>query len=164
MTEWLLLLGMMGLAALMVYLNHRVESQMRVVSKTSPALALARDRQFLWHDQQIPLEATHIAWIMLGNSDYGTVHTLSMQDLDSVRQDIVTSDSPLGPIIAKSIELEMDMLGRGCRAASEIMYAIARIDGSGNETWLSKDGAWVARWSAEADVQNIFGEHRTVSM
>jgi hypothetical protein len=44
------------------------------------------------------------------------------------------------------------------------MYAIARIDRAGNETWLSKDGDWVARWSPDADVQNIFGDHRAVTM
>lgn len=164
MTEWLLISGLLGLAALMFYLNHRLEAKMRVVSKGSPALALARDRTILWHDQAIPWEATHVAWIMLGQGDYGTVHTLALQDIESLRQDILTADSPLGPIIAKSIEMEMDMLGRGCRAASEIMYAIARIDRAGNETWLSKDGDWVARWSADADVQNIFGDHRTVTM
>lgn len=164
MTEWLLIPGLLGLAALMFYLNHRLEAKMRVVSKGSPALALARDRTILWHDQAIPWEATHIAWIMLGEGDYGTVHTLALQDIESLRQDILTADSPLGPIITKSIELEMEMLGRGCRAASEIMYAIARIDGSGNETWLSKDRSWVARWSEDADVQNIFGDHRTVTM
>lgn len=164
MTEWIIISLLIGLALLMFLFNRRLEGQMRVVSKGSQALSISQNRTILWHDQAIPWEATHIAWIMLGQSDYGTVHTLALQDLESLRQDIVTSDSPLGPIIAKSIEMEMDMLGRGCRAASEIMYAIARIDSAGNETWLSKDGDWVARWSPDADVQNIFGDHRTVTM
>jgi len=164
MTEWIIISLLIGLAILMFRFNRRLEGQMRVVSKGSQALSISQTRTVLWHNQEVPWEATHIAWIMLGESDYGTVHTLSMQDIESVRRDIVTADSPLGPIIAKSIELEMDMLGRGCKAASEIMYAIARIDSSGNETWLSTDGAWVARWSPSADVQNIFGDHRTVSL
>jgi hypothetical protein len=164
MTEWIVIPLLISLAVLMFWLNSRVEAQMRIVTKNSPASAVTTDKRLLWQGRELPWEATHIAWIMLGHGDYGTVHTLALQDLASLRADIISADSPLGPIIAKSIELEMDMLGRGCRAASEIMYAIARIDRAGNETWLSRDGDWVARWSSDADVQNIFGDHRTVTL
>lgn len=118
----------------------------------------------MFNERIIPGDATHIAWIMLGSCEHGTVHTLCLQDLNSLDADIKAASSPIGPCIVKSIELELDMRERGCTAASELMYAIARIDREGNETWLSNHGEWVCRWSKDADIQNIFGEQRTVTM
>jgi hypothetical protein len=160
-----IIIGLLGCAVVgMFWMFRRLDSRMRIALPGSPAAAIAQQRDLLWHSQLIPPEATHIAWIMLGRSDYGTVHTLALQDIHSVRQDILEASSPMGPIITKSIELEMDMMGRGCIAASEIMYAIARIDRDGNERWLGRNGTWVSRWSPDADVQDIFGDQRSVTL
>jgi hypothetical protein len=37
-----------------------------------------------------------------------------------------------------------------------VLYAVARVDENGNETWLSRSGAWVARWSDEAEIYEVF--------
>jgi hypothetical protein len=44
------------------------------------------------------------------------------------------------------------------------MYAIARIDQDGSERWLARNGGWVSRWSPDADVQDIFGDRRSVTL
>jgi hypothetical protein len=36
------------------------------------------------------------------------------------------------------------------------MYAVARVDSDGNEYWLGRDGSWVARWSAQAEIFEVF--------
>lgn len=164
MTDAIIISLLVCAVAAMFVLCHRVESRMRVVLSGSPVAKVAQQRNLLWHSQLIPPEATHIAWIMLGRTDYGTVHTLALQDIQSVRRDIVEANSPIGPIITKSIELEMDMMTRGCTSSSEIMYAIARIDRDGSERWLARDGTWVSRWSPDADVQDVFGDQRTITL
>lgn len=109
-----------------------------------------------WHTPLVPPEATHIAWIMHGEGEGGVVHTLYLQTIDSLRAEIHDARSPWGPIITHSIELECDIRGRGCIPTSEVCYAVARIDGEGTERWLGRSGDWVARWSEEAEIYEVF--------
>jgi hypothetical protein len=164
MTDWIIIPVLLLLAAGMFWLNHKVEAQMRVASPGSAAARMQQEQVVPWHNRNLPYDATHIAWIMLGDGDMGRVHSLYLQSLESFREESAEADSAIGPIITRSIEMEMDMLDRGCKAATEIMYAIARIDTQGNECWLARDGSWVARWSNESDIQNIFGDPRTVTL
>jgi hypothetical protein len=91
-------------------------------------------------------------------------HSVDGLGVKSVREESDEADSAIGPIITRSIEMELDIIERGCKSATEIMYAIARIDRQGNECWLARDGSWVARWSEDSDIQNIFGDQRTVTL
>jgi hypothetical protein len=93
---------------------------------------------------------------MHGEGDLGTVHTLYLQTLESLRREVEESRSPWGPIITHSIELECDIRGRGCVPTSEVLYAVARVDADGNELWLSNSGAWVTRWSDDAEIYEVF--------
>ncbi len=148
----------------MFYLNRKIEANMRVVTPGSAADRIQQEHIVPWHDRELPWDATHIAWIMLGDGDMGTIHTLYLQTIESFREESDEADSPIGPIITRSIEMELDIIERGCKAATEIMYAIARIDQQGNECWLSRDGSWVARWHEDSDIQNIFGDSRVVTL
>ena len=104
----------------------------------------------------IPPDATHIAWIMHGEGEAGRVHTLYLQTLDNLRSEIVEAQSPWGPIIATSIELETDIRSRGCVPVTEVMYVIARVDRDGNERWLSRSREWVNRWDTAAQIYEVF--------
>lgn len=107
-------------------------------------------------EHSIPAEATHVAWIMHGEGEAGRVHTLYLQDLQSLRREVLESQSAWGPIIATSLELECDIRSRGCVPVSEILYVIARVDGDGTERWLSRSRTWVERWHGEAQIYEVF--------
>lgn len=109
-----------------------------------------------WHANPLPDDATHIAWIMHGSGEIGEVHALYMQSIGSLRSEILESNNAFGPIIVRSIELECDIRSRGCEPNGELQYAIARIQSDGNETWVGRNG-WVARWSKDAMVWDVFG-------
>ena len=157
MTEVLLILVALLCGAIIWHLFTRnTPPQARIVLPGHPMHRPDRAREIPWHEPRVPLAATHIAWIMHGEGDLGTVHTLYLQTLASLRQEVQDANSPWGPIIAHSIELECDIRGRGCVPTSEVMYAVARVDSDGNEYWLSRDGSWVARWSAEAEIFEVF--------
>jgi hypothetical protein len=164
MTDWIIITILLVLVAGICYLNYKVEAKMRIATPGSPAAKIQQERVIPWHDRELPWDATHIAWIMLGDGDLGRIHTLYLQTIESFREESDEADSAIGPIITRSIEMEMDIIERGCKSATEIMYAIARIDRQGNECWLALDGSWVARWSEDSDIQNIFGDQRTVTL
>ena len=94
---------------------------------------------------------------MHGNGHIGRVHTLYMQSLENLAHEVIRAKSPWGPIITHSIELECDIRDRGCVPDVEIMYAVARMDGDGNEYWLGKRGDWVNRWAEDASIYDVFG-------
>ena len=140
-----------------IVLTHKRTPEMRVVLPGDPMHRPSQEAPIPWHSKRLPRDATHIAWIMLGQGEIGSVHTLYVQTLESLKHEVAASKSPWGPIITHSIELECDIRDRGCTPASEIMYAVARIDGDGNEYWLGKHGGWVNRWASDASIYDVFG-------
>jgi len=153
---FLFIVALVGGAYLWHLLTRNVPPQARIVLPGQPMHRPDHAREIPWHTPTVPVDATHIAWIMHGEGDLGTVHTLYLQTLESLRREVEESRSPWGPIITHSIELECDIRGRGCEPTSEVLYAVARVDENGNETWLSRSGAWVARWSDEAEIYEVF--------
>jgi hypothetical protein len=141
------------LIACAVVILFRREPAMRVLLPGDP-IQQAGGKSLLGH--AIPPDATHIAWIMHGEGEAGRVHTLYLQTLDNLRSEIVEAQSPWGPIIATSIELETDIRSRGCVPVTEVMYVIARVDRDGNERWLSRSREWVNRWDTAAQIYEVF--------
>jgi len=152
----LFIVALLGGAYLWHLATRNVPPAARIVLPGHPMHRPDHAAQIPWHTPFVPVEATHIAWIMHGEGNGGVVHTLYLQTLDSLRAEILDARSPWGPIIAHSIELECDIRGRGCTPTSEVLYAVARIDGEGNEEWLGRDGDWVARWSEQAEIYEVF--------
>lgn len=157
MTEVLLgIVALLGGAYLFHIMYRNIDQRMRIVLPGSPMHRADRNRDIPWHTPRVPVDATHIAWIMLGEGEAGRVHTLYLQTLAHLRQEVESAQSPWGPIIANSIELELDIRGRGCVPISEVMYAVARVDADGSEQWLGKQGDWVSRWSESAEIFEVF--------
>lgn len=157
MIDALMFMAALGLGALIWhFLTSNPKPGMRVVLPGSPMANIQRTKEMPWHRDEIPSDATHIAWIMNGTSEVGVVHTLMMQTIGGLQHDILASNNPWGPIITKSIELECDIRSRGCEPTGELQYAIVKVDGEGNEEWLGRRG-WVNRWSKEAHVWDVFG-------
>ena len=152
----LLIIALLAGAYIWHLAMRRVPPQARIVLPGHPMHRPDHAAKIPWHQPTVPLEATHIAWIMHGQGEQGLVHTLYLQTLDSLRAEVMESRSPWGPIITHSIELECDIRGRGCVPISEVLYAVARIDADGNEEWLSKRGDWVNRWSEDAEIYEVF--------
>jgi hypothetical protein len=140
-----------------IVLTHKRTPEMRVVLPGDPMNRPDMASPIPWHNARLPRDATHIAWIMHGNGHIGRVHTLYMQSLENLAHEVIRAKSPWGPIITHSIELECDIRDRGCVPDGEIMYAVARIDGDGNEYWLGKRGDWVNRWDVDASIYDVFG-------
>jgi len=152
----LFIVALLSGAYLWHLLNRRIEQRMRVVLPGTPMHRPDISTAIPWHTPMVPLDATHIAWIMHGAGEVGNVHTLYLQTIDSLRREVDDARSPWGPIIAHSIELECDIRSRGCKPTSEVMYAVARVDDDGNEWWLSANGDWVNRWSPAAEIYEVF--------
>lgn len=146
----------LGMYALLVTLTGAV---LYLLGKREPGAAimlpgerlLKQDRQRVasFLGRAVPADATHIAWIMLGDGPSGRVHTLYLQTLDSLRDEVTSANSPWGPIIAHSIDLELDIRSRGCLPVTEVMYSVVRVDREGNEAWLTRNG-WGARWDDDS--------------
>ena len=149
----LLMLG----AVLYILLTRNRIPEMRIVMPGDPMHTTSQEAPIPWHSKRLPRDATHIAWIMHGHGEIGRVHTLYVQTLESLKHEVAASKSPWGPIITHSIELECDIRDRGCTPDGELMYAVARIDGDGNEYWLGKHGGWVNRWASDASIYDVFG-------
>jgi hypothetical protein len=156
MTDALLFIVALVGGAYLWHILRRVPPEARIVLPGSPMHRPDHAARIPWHTPTVPIDATHIAWIMHGAGDLGSVHTLYLQTLDSLRSEINDAKSPWGPIIAHSLELEFDIRGRGCVPTSEVLYAVARIDSEGNELWLADSGAWVPRWSDDATIFEVF--------
>jgi len=113
MTDALLfILALLVGAYLWHLLTRNVPPQARIVLPGHPMHRPDHAREIPWHTPTVPVDATHIAWIMHGEGDLGTVHTLYLQTLESLRREVEESRSPWGPIITHSIELECDIRGR----------------------------------------------------
>lgn len=142
------------LAGSVIYLLSRIDAGAKIMLPGSRILRQNTRGISGFLGQRIPTDATHIAWIMLGEGEAGRVHTLYLQALKSVRDDITSANSPWGPIIAHSIELECDIRSRGCIPTTEIMWAVVKVDANGNEQWLNASG-WGARWQ-EGSMFEVF--------
>ena len=162
MIETLIVLLILAVAVLWFRLNANAGIA-HVVHPNSAASKIAQHMPIPWNDRLLPPDATHIAWIMLGDAPHGRIHALHLQTLESFYADSAKANSPIGPMIVRSIELESEILALDATAASEIMYAIARVADDGLEQWLGRDGAWVSRWSNDADVMNIFGDSKRLT-
>lgn len=156
MIEWILVACLLACGIVLAIVLSRREPAMRIVLPGDPMSQPDHSKFLPWHTPSVPIDATHIAWIMHGAGEGGNVHTLYLQSLDSLRDEIVEARSPWGPVILHSIELETDIRSRGCVPISEVLYAIARVDPEGNEQWLSRSGSWVNRWAREAQIYEVF--------
>lgn len=156
MIETLAALAVVLMAVTIVVLVYRREPGARIVLPGDPMHQPDHARSIPWHSQGVPEEATHIGWIMHGEGEMGRVHTLYLQDLDSLKREVLDARSPWGPIITHSIELECDIRSRGCVPISEVCYVIARVDRDGNERWLSRSRNWVNRWDESAQIYEVF--------
>lgn len=144
------------LTGAVMYLLARRDPGARVILPGDPLHQRNEWRGGSLLGRSIPIESTHIAWIMLGEGAAGRVHTLYLQSIESLRDEADEAKSMWGPIIAHSIELECDIRGRGCMPVTELLYAVARIDSAGNERWMSKAGGWVNRWSEDAEIREVW--------
>lgn len=147
----ILLVSVIGLC---ISLTRR-DARARVILPGEP-IDRPRGERIPWHEGPVPIDATHIAWIMLGEGDQGRVHTLLLQTLENLADEVQEARSPWGPIIVHSITLECDIRSRGCVPVSEVMYAIARVDAEGNEWWMGRRGEWTSRWSDRAKIYECF--------
>lgn len=162
MIEALVIVALIAIGILWFRINS-VAGMAHVVHPNSAASKIAQHMPVPWNERLLPPDATHIAWIMLGEATHGRIHALHLQTLESFYADSAKARSPIGPMIVRSIELESEILALDATAASEIMYAIARVGEDGLEQWLGRDGAWVNRWSEHADVMNIFGDPKRLA-
>ena len=147
------------LAGAVVYLLLTREPAARILLPGDPVVREHDRRVASFMGREVPADATHIAWIMLGEGPEGRVHTLYLQTLDNLRSEITSATSPWGPIIATSIELEADIRMRGCVPVTEVMYSVVRVDRDGSEQWFGQSG-WGARWNDDAIYQVFPGQIR----
>ena len=162
MIEALVIVSLLAVAVLWFRMNS-IAGMAHVVRPKSAASKIAQHMPVPWNERLLPPDATHIAWIMLGEAAHGRIHALHLQTLESFYADSAKANSPIGPMIVRSIELESEILALDATAASEIMYAIVRVGDDGLEQWLGRDGEWVNRWSEHADVMNVFGDSKRLA-
>lgn len=156
MIEVLACIGLLSCGFCIALFMSKRTPAMRVVLPGDPLYQTKAASTIPWSGTIVPGDATHIAWIMFGAGQIGTVHTLYLQTLTNLHEEIRTAGSPIGPVIVHSVELETDIRGRGCVPTSEVMYAVVRVDDEGNETWLGRSGDWVARWAPDAQLYEVF--------
>lgn len=156
MIEISLAIALFVIACFVLHALAKTEPAMRVVLPGDPMHTPDHSQPIPWHDARVPDDATHIGWIMHGEGELGRVHTLYLQDIESLRREVLEAQSTWGPIIATSIELECDIRSRGCVPITEILYVIARVDRDGNEQWLSRSRNWVNRWDESAQIYEVF--------
>jgi hypothetical protein len=105
----------------------------------------------------IPEDATHIAWVMMGQGADGVVYSLAVQDLDAAKSEVRQSKHSHDPVITQMMMLEADLNSRGCQSTSDLRFCLARVDDDGNEHWWS-GSKWVRRWHRDAALFDVWGE------
>lgn len=116
-----------------------------------------QDARIPYYPLPLPDEATHVAFVMMGQAEHGAVYTLSVQPIDEAEREVQQSVSWADPPIRKAIELEDDLQSRGCATRGDLRFCIVKIDGEGTERWWS-GRKWVPRWHRDAALFDIWGE------
>jgi hypothetical protein len=105
----------------------------------------------------LPDEATHVAFVMMGETEHGSVYSLSVQPIEDAEQEVRRAVSWADPPIQKAIQLEDDLHARGCRTAGDLRFCVVKIDADGNQRWWS-GRKWVPRWHRDAALFDIWGD------
>jgi hypothetical protein len=105
----------------------------------------------------VPDDATHVAWVMMGQGQNGTVYSLAVQDILAAEMACRAARHTYDPVIQQMIVLESDLVGRGCNSTGDLRFCLARVDDEGTEHWWS-GSRWVKRWHRDAALFDVWGE------
>lgn len=110
-----------------------------------------------YYPAPLPEDATHVAFIVMGQCEHGSVYSLAVQDIEAAAAEVQAATYSHDPVIRKMVELEDDLLTRGCSLKGDIHIAIVHADDDGTEKWWS-GSKWVPRWHRSAALFNLWGE------
>jgi hypothetical protein len=117
---------------------------------------LPREALLPYYPIPVPDGATHVNFMMVGMGQAGSVYSLICQPIEKASVEAHAAKIAIDPVIQRSLELESDLIERGCSPITDIRFCVSKVDDEGTEKWWS-GSRWVGRWDKRAAVFDIWG-------